>query len=218
VTGYADPVLDRCNPPLRRFAGLIACIAALSFAAAAGAQAQLYRWVDEKGVTHFSDRPMPGAERVDVPAAQGFTPPPAVRTVPSAASTAGGNAASRFTYTRIEIASPANDQAFINTGGEIQVAAVLDPALGSGHRTWFVLDGQRLQDLSPEATSALLRVDRGSHTLAFQVADESGALVASSSPVTFHVRQNSIAEPPRGPLLNRPPATPTPLPAPRPRP
>jgi hypothetical protein len=183
----------------------------------ADAQAQLYRWVDENGVTHWSDRPVRGAEKVEVPAAQGFKPPPVPqRSVVASAPAPGGQAgpAGPVTYSSVEIVRPANDEAFVNTGGTVDVAASLSPALASGHRTWFVHDGRRLEGPSPSATSITLEAVRGTHTIAIEIADETGAVVASSAPVTFHVRQTSIANPPVGPSL-RPPA-PVPLPTPRP--
>ena len=193
-------------------------LAGLLASGTAGAQAQLYRWVDEKGVTHWSDRPVRGAEKVDVPAAQGFQPPPVqqrpVATSSPASSDATGGGA--VTYENVEIVRPANDEAVINTGGAVDVAASLSPSLAPGHRTWFVLNGQRLDGPSPQATSTTLSAVRGTHTIAIEVADQNGSVVASSAPVTFHVRQNSIASPPVGPNL-RPPQ-PVPLPTPRSRP
>jgi hypothetical protein len=182
-------------------------------AGVAAAQAQLYRWVDEKGVTHWSDRPVRGAEKIEVPAAQGFQPPP-VRERPSAAPPPGSDGvAGPVNYSSVEIVRPADDESVVNTGGAVDVAASLSPALAPGHRTWFVYNGQRLDGPSPTATSTTLSADRGTHTIAIEIADETGSVVASSAPVTFHVRQNSIAQPPVGPNL-RPPA-PVPLPTPR---
>jgi hypothetical protein len=199
--------------PCWALTGLLA--AALVAPGLAHAQAQLHRWVDEKGVVHWSDRPRPGSEKVEVPAAQGF-PAPATPPRPVAAPTAGrGTAAPEAAYTRIEILSPRQDEAIVNTGNTVDVSALLEPALSDGHRTWFVLNGQRLEDVSPAAVSTTLRVDRGSHTLQLQVEDQRGEIVAQSPSVVFHVRQNSIAQPPVGPALqNRP----VPLPRPQPRP
>ena len=42
-------------------------IIVLSLTAAGLVFAQAYRWEDEDGVVHFSDRPQPGAEVVDLP-------------------------------------------------------------------------------------------------------------------------------------------------------
>lgn len=206
----------RTNRPL--FVAAAACwLAGLLASAAAGAQAQLYRWVDDKGVTHWSDRPVSGAEKVEVPAAQGFQPPPVQQRPAAAPSPASAAPAGAVTYSSVEIVRPASDEAFVNGGGVVDVAASLSPALAAGHRTWFVLNGQRLEGPSPQATSATLTADRGTHTIAIEVVDAAGSVVASSAPVTFHVRQNSIANPPTGPNLRPPKPVPLPTPA-RPRP
>ncbi len=43
-----------------------AIFALLGIFAAASASADVWRWVDENGVVHFSDTPVEGAEQVDV--------------------------------------------------------------------------------------------------------------------------------------------------------
>lgn len=35
----------------------------------------IYKWVDDQGVTHFSDQPFPGAQKVHVDEAQSYTSP-----------------------------------------------------------------------------------------------------------------------------------------------
>ena len=56
----------------------ILALLALLAAAAAPAQEEIYKWVDENGVTHFGERPPAGAEarRVDVQPVPAVTPPP----------------------------------------------------------------------------------------------------------------------------------------------
>jgi hypothetical protein len=187
------------------------CVAAILALAPAGAhaQAKLYKWVDEKGVTHWSDRAQPGAEKVDVQAAQGYRPsaaaPRATVAAPASRPDAGPVA-----YERVEIVRPVHDEVFVNTGGAVEIGAALSPSLAPGHRTWFVIDGKRLEDLSPAATAATVNAERGSHTVSFEVEDENGKVVATAPSITFHVRQTSIAKPPVGPALRQP--------QPRPRP
>ena len=41
--------------------------------------AEVFRWVDEDGVVHFSDRPHEGAETVELPKAQTFPAPASSR-------------------------------------------------------------------------------------------------------------------------------------------
>jgi hypothetical protein len=177
------------------------------------AQAKLYRWVDDKGVTHFSDRPVPGATRVDVPAAQGFPAP-----APAPARAPAERPAAAPEYSRVEIVSPSNDEAFVNVDGPIDLTATLEPELAGGHRTWWVLDGRRIDDVAPEATAITRAFERGTHTAQLEIVDDQGQRVAQSPMVTFHLRFNSIAEPPVGPGMRPAPPRPTPLPSARPKP
>ena len=85
-------------------------IALIAVFAAGAAAAQAYRWVDENGVVHYSDRPREGAEQIFLPQ-QNQRPQP--RTAPQAAASSGGAAddeaddEDEFFYESIEVASPA---------------------------------------------------------------------------------------------------------------
>ena len=173
-------------------------------AAAAGA-ATFYKWVDEHGVTHYSDTPGPGAERLQVGSAQSFHAAP----VPSGGSQPSKPAAAaRDGYTHVAIIAPLDGAVFINEGGKVQVSAAVEPALITGHQIWFVLDGSRLEGQSPTATAVSLDLPRGTHNVAVSITDANGTEVASSTGVSFTVRERSILTPPRGPALNPPPQPP----------
>ena len=75
----------------------VACAAAFS--------ATVYRWVDENGVTHYSDQPHEGAEKVTVSAPQTYSAP---RQASPSNNSASRPAAPAQTYS-CEITQPAND-------------------------------------------------------------------------------------------------------------
>ncbi len=168
-----------------RIIGVLACLA-VAWACPA---ATLYKWVDENGVTHYSDQPHDGAEKIQVANAQ---------TYPSG-NAASGNAkpgpatparAPAVKYRRVAISSPLDGDVFVNTGGRVPVAIDLDPGLAPGHQLWFTLDGQRIDSLGSSAMAGTLSdLERGSHTLFVQVVDASGTALLSSDPVTFTIRQ-----------------------------
>jgi hypothetical protein len=164
--------------------------------ATARAEATLYKWVDRDGVTHYSDRPAPGAEQVHIASAQTYRSAP-VTVQPRRSS--NGKAVPPG-YTRVQVTFPADGETIANTGGSIVAVAAVEPALAAGHQLWFVLDGTRQTEPSP-GLAATLSVERGTHTLAVTISDESGRELISSASVSFTYRQNSIAVPPRGPLL-----------------
>jgi Domain of unknown function (DUF4124) len=168
----------------------------------------LYKWVDEHGVTHYSDTPVPGAERLQVVGAQSFHATPATG---GGAQPAAPKNDVRDGYTRVEIVSPQDGAVFINEGGNVDVTAAIEPPLITGHQVWFVVDGSRLDGLPPMATSASLDLPRGTHNVSVTVTDATGHEVANSPGVSFTIRERSIAAPPRGPALT-PPAPPAPPP------
>jgi Domain of unknown function (DUF4124) len=193
---------------MRWIASVLACAGLLAVAVCASAAATLYKWVDDNGVVHYEDRPQPGAEKIHVNAAQTYKATPAPTVDSSHKSTPAAS------YSRVAIASPIAEQVFVNTGGSVPVAAELQPQLQPGHQLWFLLDGARVEGLSPSSTSATLdNVDRGEHSLAAQVSDAAGTPIITSAPVTFYVRipsdvrqRGSVAPPIALPPGTAPPA------------
>ncbi len=79
---------------------------ALALFAAGAAYAQAYKWIDEDGIVHYSDRPEPGAERVDLGQSRAPRPGPCARrsTVvkPDAARSAAAEQSKPFRYESLE--------------------------------------------------------------------------------------------------------------------
>jgi len=196
--GYAGFMRSR-SPFFRR---LVACAAVAALSAGAGATT-LYRWVDAQGVTHYSDRPAPGAEKFEVAAA------PSSRSSGPAPESGGARPVQKRPqdlYARIEITTPTEGQVFF-TADRVPVSAAVEPELASGHQVWFVLDGIRQMGSGGESLSASLEVERGAHTLTALITDADGRQLMASPPVKFVMRQNSAISPPTGPLV---PPRPTP--------
>lgn len=166
--------------------------------------AEMWRWVDERGVVHFSDRPHPGAERVDLAPAQTFQAPPAV-TAPDAPDAASDrpeqDAAS---YSQLAIVSPQEGEMLWNIRGELNVSLRMEPALRDGHRLQMYLDGQRVEEVPQSTQFTLNEVYRGEHRLRASIEDQRGRELVSSGTVVFYVQQASLLNPnrpnpPRGP-------------------
>jgi hypothetical protein len=154
-----------------------------------------WTWVDSEGRVHFSDRPVPGATRIELTGAQGYSP--ARTAAPRGATPSNPAAPAERGYSSISIVSPADQETLWNTGGMVSVQVFLDPGLITGHRIDVVLDGQR-RELNTAATQiAVPDVFRGEHTLAAVVIDTSGAEIIRSAPVRIMVQQTSIQNRPR---------------------
>ncbi len=169
---------------------LVALLAAL--AAPAFAAGQMYRWVDAEGRVHYSDKPQPGAEELAIPEAQTFESSAAKVTLPAPRSTTPRPEPQ--TYTSIGIASPTSEEVLWNIEGELSVRASSQPALRPGHAYRWVFDGKPVDNVAQtNATVTIPEVWRGTHTLSVAIVDVDGNEVGRSPTVTFHVRQNSIA-------------------------
>jgi len=158
---------------------------------------QAYRWTDENGQVHYSDRPAPGATEVRLRGAQGYAPAaPRAEAAPSAAEPATAEEAVR-PYTVFNVIQPSQQETLWNIGTVVNVQVDLQPGLQTGHHLGAYLDGQ-LVDVGATGTQfQLTDVFRGTHTLQAVVLDASGGEVLRSLAVTFMVQQTSIQNPTR---------------------
>lgn len=172
---------------------LLGAFLSLSSAAASG---QIYRWVDEDGVVHYSDEPHPGAEEIELESAPTISMPRPRSTVRRQAEPRDeGDDADAGAYESLAVAQPAAEETLWNIEGVLNVALNLQPALESGHQVRVYLDG------TPRMVSGtrfqLEEVYRGEHNLQAEVLDEAGSLLIRSEPIRFYVQQTSVLNPQR---------------------
>jgi Domain of unknown function (DUF4124) len=164
--------------------------------ATALAAAPAWTWVDENGQRHFSDRPVEGAEQIELAGAQGFSPTPL--RVQERAASAESNAApaqSDVGYTTFDIVSPAHQETLWNIGAVLPVRLAIEPGLQAGHRLDAYLDGARIIIGSTSPQFSVPNVFRGLHTLQAAITDSSGREVLRTQPVTIMVQQTSVQAP-----------------------
>jgi hypothetical protein len=156
--------------------------------------AEVFRWVDEDGVVHFSDRPHEGAETVELPKAQTFSAPAASRqrqTIeeePDPAVEEG--------YTGLRILSPGQDEVLWNTGGIVDVRVAAEPQLQTGHSIQLFLDGQPVAGLEGgQSNGQITDVFRGTHDLYAEIHDANGNGLFRSVAISFTVQQTSVQNP-----------------------
>jgi hypothetical protein len=175
---------------------LLSTVLGLACAVALGGT--VYKWVDEKGVTHYSDQPHPAAQTVELKSAQTYSngDAPAAAT----ASTSPTSAIPGAAYSLCELYRPENDEVFLNTDS-VTAKLRLQPQLQPGNRVAIGVDGKRQTNQPPSGTDFVITVERGSHTIVAVIEDEAGKELCRSGVVTFHVRQPSKQAPNR---VNRP--------------
>lgn len=180
---------------MRLIASFLLCCVALS----AGA-AEIWRWKDANGVVHYSDQPMPGAERMGLSIPAPGTPgaeqaadtPPAAEYQPSEPPPPREQPVA---YKTCIVAAPAPDETFRGVQ-PVDVRLTIEPQLQPGHTVRVLFDGSPVAGWPSEGTQHTLpEVFRGSHTLSVRVIDENGRAVCASPTVTFHLHQNSVLPP-----------------------
>lgn len=197
----------------------VATLLLLGVALTAGA-AEIWRWTDANGVVHYSDHPVPGATRMSVdpaPKPSGSGPLPAAPAPAPARDPAPATAPAAL-YMSCNITSPGGDETF-HSVQPVSVQVNVQPALRAGHRIQVFMNGTPRTDWPANSPLYTLpEVTRGSHTLQARVVDESGNVVCSAPPVTFHLRQQSVLPPANpapgagSPRPGNPRPTPRPLP------
>lgn len=186
---------------------LLGCLLALSVQAQESRR-ELWTWTDANGVTHFSDRPEPGARKVEIIS----TAPSATTATPSAAAAArpARSDAAAAGYRSLEIWQPEDGATFFGADATVNVRMRSEPDLASGDRLSLYLDGNRVEGASGSYEHTLANLPRGAHSLVAVIVDERGNQRIRSEPRVFHVQQPTVNPPAAvGPNL-RPPATPTP--------
>lgn len=157
---------------------------------------EMWRWVDEDGVVHYSDRPHPGAERVQLEAAQSYQAPVLPPRAEDRPGEENGDVDGGTAYSELRIVSPASEETLWNIGTELDVRLSISPGLAPGHQLRIYLDGNRVEDV-PQGRSqfTLGEVYRGEHTLRATIVDGNGRELVSSEPVVFYVQQASLQNP-----------------------
>jgi hypothetical protein len=165
-------------------------------ACAGTSAATVYKWVDDNGVTHYSDQPNPKAQKLEIADAQTYGSKAATLAAPAASAPARTAAAAVCM-----IDSPGAGQVFLDTyaiSGHVTLAHVREDA-----QPTLTLDGQDISgDLQSDGSFMVPQVDRGDHTLSLQVDGCQG------NTVTFSIRQRSAGGPNAAPMAPTVPGAP----------
>jgi hypothetical protein len=165
-------------------------------AALAAQAAVVYRWVDADGVVHYSDQPVPGAEKIVTAGRSSLNGSSAA--APPGNSNPNGQqprtgAATQARPAAITLVSPQPDQNFFNNE-PINVALSQQELKAEESVTWH-LNGKEL-DQPPTATQFVLpNPGRGIFAIAATITNQTTGEVESTPSVTFYVHEPSLLSP-----------------------
>jgi hypothetical protein len=179
---------------------------------------ELWTWTDQNGVTHFSDRPAPGARRVELTVAGSTTTEPPPVPVSPAGPPPDEEQAAPVEYRLLEFLQPTEGQTFFGADATVDVRLRMEPELAEGHRLALYLDDTLVGGAANSTNYTIGNLVRGTHVLTAVIQDERGNDLLRSQPRTFNVRQPTINQPRAvGPNLRQPSPVPLPRPQPQPR-
>jgi uncharacterized protein DUF4124 len=159
--------------------------------------AVVYKWTDADGVIHFSDQPVPGAERIVTTSGAGSSSHGgAVQSSSSGAPPAKPKSAeAALEFNQFAIASPTNEET-ITGSGSVAVRLDLDPGLKPMQAITWYLNGSPLANQASDATQFTLDdLPRGTYTLGATVLDQASGETKSAEAVTFYVVRPSVLSP-----------------------
>ena len=189
---------------------LLGCLLALSVQAQE-TKRELWKWKDANGVTQYSDRPVPGATRVEMYTTTPAAAPDARPATP--ASPAKPGASSAVQYQSLEIWQPESGESFFGTDATVNVRMRSEPSLAAGDRLLLYLDGKLVEGAPNAYEHTLSNLERGVHSLAAVILDDKGNEKIRSEPRVFHIKLPTTIQPRAvGPALK--PAPPRPQPRP----
>lgn len=149
--------------------------------------ADIYKWVDSRGVVHFSDTPHSGATKIELPEAQSYSPPAQSEAPLEHLSPNSEHPSNEHAYSKIQITQPDNEATIRNNQGSIAVTVQVEPDLFSEDKLQLIFDGSPLGEPQTNTLFQLSGIYRGAHTLGVQIVDASGSVLDTSDPITIYM-------------------------------
>jgi hypothetical protein len=169
---------------------VLACLLALVSQSNATTR-QLWVWVDGQGVTHYSDRPAPGAKLVSItspsPSADAAAPAPA--TLPASSTPRRPQQPAAVEYRLLEIFEPESEESFFGVDTVVSVRMRSEPDLAAGDQTRLYVDAKLVEGQPPGLEYSLSGLERGAHSVRAVIVDALGNERIRSEPRVFHIRQ-----------------------------
>ncbi len=171
---------------------LLGCLFALS-SQAQDSRREMWVWKDANGVTHYADRPVPGAKKVEMAGVTGHAPS-AAPAAPAAPASRPAQA-SAVQYLSLEVWQPESGASYFEPDATVDVRLRSDPELADGHRLLLYLDGKIVEGANGALEHNLANLERGAHSLTAVILDEKGNEKIRSAPVVFHMKQPTTIAP-----------------------
>ncbi len=155
-------------------------IAIISLLFAANVSAELYKWIDENGVVHYTDkRPDDNVQQQEL---SGYL-------TRLANKKATEEAEIQNPYQVLMISSPAQGETVRNLEPSMDIVVEIDPPLTERHFLQIYLDGLEVGEKTKSTELTLDKLKKGTHRLQAKIVDDSGQTITMTEEVTFQFRK-----------------------------
>ena len=162
----------------------LAALVCCSLVGAVSAQT-IYKVVNKDGTVTYTDRPVEGAQAIDVKTQNLVSMPSAVKAPAKPVRKTTQKPLPAF---ELSMVTPTDGQTIRNNNGTLQVAGNLTPA-GNGAFQLFM--DETLVDTQPAPVFSLQNVDRGEHKLQIKFLHNSGKVLATTPVHTVYLHRAS---------------------------
>jgi hypothetical protein len=143
------------------------------------ASADIYNYIDQRGISNFSDQAFPAAKKI-------ILEKPNLYHLNFSNSNPSNSNKAIYQSNHVSIISPADQQHFHNVDNVV-VAITCQPALMNNQHIELWVDGGLYKE-STRLQFSLLQLTRGEHKLEAKLTEQ-GKILATSAPVTIFMNQ-----------------------------
>lgn len=163
------------------------------------AGAEIYKWVDAQGTTHYSDKPVRNAKKADLPSLQGLDQQKTqdVDIFKGVSGNARNTSQSENSSVppSIAVTRPLSGETFRDGRGLVAAQAAVSPELSAEQELIYYLDGTATSVSPTQSTAIQLEgVPRGEHQISVAVVS-AGKEIARSPPVVFYMQPPAAISP-----------------------
>lgn len=155
-------------------------------------QANVYKWVDKDGKVHYSDKPQPNAEVVELKE----TSSNQIRLDVPAAIPKADTKVEAIEY-QVSILTPEADETIRNNEGKFEVTATVTPEKPANALWVLRIDGKVWGDAMDVPLFRVSELDRGEHTIEVQLIARNGKPIASSGSRTLFLHRTTMLQQPK---------------------
>ncbi|MEI6859254.1 MAG: DUF4124 domain-containing protein [Shewanella sp.] len=164
------------------------------------AQATVYKWVDQDGKVHYSDKPIENSEVVEF---NSNTQNQIKFHTPKDYSSATNDIQEPLTeYYNLSISSPVEEEIIRNNEGKITIIAMMSPDLKAKHVLVLLMDGVIVSPSQTSTIFSLKDIDRGEHSFVIKAIAQNGKQLASTSPRKIYLHRAIITRQATPNILN----------------